>query len=156
MSKKNRRCGSCSACCEVLPIEEVSSPRYTRCEHQRGSYNCCSIYDERPSFCSTFKCAWLHGHFSIADRPNKIGCFVTSDRSSDFGDFLSFREIYPSSLHSQRVNALINRCLKNKINIVLIYVNGDREAKGSEEFLKGIRSVIDNSVLIPNSYPKHL
>jgi hypothetical protein len=156
MAKKNRRCGSCSACCEVLPIEEVDSPRYTACKHQRGSYNCCSIYPDRPSFCSKFKCAWLHGNFSIADRPNKIGCFVTSDRSSDFGDFLSFREIYPSSLHSHRVNTLINRCLKKKINIVLIYVNGEREARGSEEFLKGIRSVIDNSVLIENSYPKHL
>jgi hypothetical protein len=46
--------------------------------------------------------------------------------------------------------------LNKKINIVLIYVNGKREARGSEEFLKGIRSVIDNSVLIENSYPKHL
>jgi hypothetical protein len=156
MAKKNRRCGTCSACCEVLPVDEVESPRNTPCKHQKGGYNACQIYKNRPSFCSEFKCAWLHGHFSIADQPNNIGCFVTSDKSSKFGDFLSFREIYPSSLHSRRVNTLINKCLKKKINIVLIYVNGDREAKGSEEFLKGVRSILDNSTLIQNSYPKHL
>ena len=52
------KCGSCTACCRIFDIPELSKPAGKWCEHceiGRG----CQIYDSRPSVCKQFECFWL-------------------------------------------------------------------------------------------------
>ena len=56
--KDNRRCGSCTLCCKVLTVEELSKPNGKWCAHcvtGRG----CAIYDDRPNECRAFQCGYI-------------------------------------------------------------------------------------------------
>lgn len=70
------KCGSCTACCRVFAIPELSKPAGKWCQ------NCaigegCIIYDRRPSMCVDFACFWLEsfdqipGGLPIEARPDK-------------------------------------------------------------------------------------
>jgi len=51
-------CGTCTACCRIFDIPELSKPAGKWCDHcaiGRG----CQIYDSRPPICRGFKCLWL-------------------------------------------------------------------------------------------------
>jgi hypothetical protein len=53
-----RSCGTCSMCCKVYSIEELSKPAGRWCIHAvRGSG--CAIHAARPRACREFFCSWL-------------------------------------------------------------------------------------------------
>lgn len=79
-----RKCGSCTLCCKLLPVNEgfitpagrvdtFVKPAMTRCEHQCSKG--CRVYDKRPEACRLWSCAWLaggvhlprpdHGHYAV-------------------------------------------------------------------------------------------
>lgn len=68
-----RKCGSCSLCCKLLPQKELSKPALTRCEHQRHSEKgSCKIYEKRPPSCFLWSCAWLTREDTAAlSRPDR-------------------------------------------------------------------------------------
>lgn len=53
----DRKCGSCTLCCRLVPVKEIGKKANTRCEHQR--HTGCAIYQHRPSSCRLWSCAWL-------------------------------------------------------------------------------------------------
>lgn len=52
-----RECGTCTLCCELLPVLELSKKSNTRCDHQTATG--CAIYRTRPLSCALWSCAWL-------------------------------------------------------------------------------------------------
>ena len=55
----NRECGSCTACCEGwVSGEAYGEPFYTG-RHCHFLDKGCTIYQDRPSACAAFKCAWI-------------------------------------------------------------------------------------------------
>jgi hypothetical protein len=53
-----RSCGTCSLCCKVYSIKELSKPAGRWCIHAvRGSG--CTIHADRPRSCREFFCSWL-------------------------------------------------------------------------------------------------
>jgi hypothetical protein len=52
-------CGSCTACCRVYAIPEISKPAGTWCKHCAVGKGC-KVYAERPKRCVEFACEWLH------------------------------------------------------------------------------------------------
>ena len=51
-------CGSCTACCKLVGVEELAKPLDSWCAHcdkGRG----CRIYEERPPSCRGYACSWL-------------------------------------------------------------------------------------------------
>jgi len=53
-----RSCGTCSLCCKVYLIRELSKPAGRWCTHcVRGSG--CGIHPDRPRSCREFFCSWL-------------------------------------------------------------------------------------------------
>lgn len=54
----NRKCGSCTLCCKLVPTAEIGKPANTRCKHQRHSKGC-AIYAQRPWSCQVWNCRWL-------------------------------------------------------------------------------------------------
>ncbi len=55
-----RACGSCTLCCKVLEIGELSKPGGTWCPKCKVGKGC-SIYDDRPKACRAFHCGYLIG-----------------------------------------------------------------------------------------------
>lgn len=53
-----RVCGSCTACCKLMPVPTINKPAGQRCQHQRYGKGC-TIYANRPFACRTWSCAWL-------------------------------------------------------------------------------------------------
>jgi hypothetical protein len=53
----NRKCGGCTLCCRLVPVEELHKKGGERCKHQR--FNGCAIYASRPVSCRAWSCRWL-------------------------------------------------------------------------------------------------
>ncbi len=53
-----RQCGDCGLCCKLLAVDEIGKPPHQWCTHFAPGTGC-TIYDERPAACATFKCLWL-------------------------------------------------------------------------------------------------
>lgn len=56
-----RSCGTCTLCCRLPEIDQLSKPANTLC------VNCvmgkgCFIYEDRPDLCRDFLCAWMTDH----------------------------------------------------------------------------------------------
>ena len=83
-----RQCGSCQACCTLLPVKSLEKPSNTRCKHQRNGKGC-AIYRELETFspeCRIWSCRWLvdpdvalypikrpdHAHYVIDIAPDAI------------------------------------------------------------------------------------
>ena len=54
-----RHCESCSLCCKLLAVPDVTE-KGVWCRHARPGSGCgCAIYKERPEPCRDFHCLWL-------------------------------------------------------------------------------------------------
>ena len=53
-----RECGSCTLCCKVAAVEEVSKPNGIWCSHCVAGKRC-TIYQTRPPSCRSFYCQWM-------------------------------------------------------------------------------------------------
>ena len=53
-----RVCGTCTLCCKVAGVLELSKPMGVWCRHCQRNGGC-SIYDTRPASCRSFHCQWL-------------------------------------------------------------------------------------------------
>ena len=87
--EKQRSCGSCTECCNVLQVNDLTPPKPgdTDCTHQvrkrRGGRRLpkaggCAIYDQRPQSCQEYRCYWLEGLLEGRDRPDRLGMIVDS------------------------------------------------------------------------------
>jgi len=52
-----RSCGTCSLCCKVLPVAELSKPAGQWCIHSVAGSGC-AVHADRPQACRQFFCAW--------------------------------------------------------------------------------------------------
>jgi hypothetical protein len=55
---EGRACGSCSLCCKLMEIAELSKPRGRWCANVRKGSGC-AIYGTRPPSCAAFDCGYL-------------------------------------------------------------------------------------------------
>src|SRR5688572_10605312 len=77
-----RQCGSCQACCTLLPTREVPTLAGERCRHQRFGKGC-AIYDRRPLPCQLWSCRWLvEDDTADLSRPDRSGYVI--DMMPDF------------------------------------------------------------------------
>lgn len=56
---QGRSCGSCTLCCKVFRIQELSKPAGLLCSRSNIETGLCTDYQNRPSACRDFLCAWL-------------------------------------------------------------------------------------------------
>ena len=52
-------CGTCTLCCKVMAVPELSKPRDQwcgKCDKRGGG---CTVYETRPQSCREFECLWL-------------------------------------------------------------------------------------------------
>lgn len=53
-----KSCGTCTLCCKVMEIPELSKPAGQWCVHCKPGQGC-GIHAERPDHCRAFGCLWL-------------------------------------------------------------------------------------------------
>jgi len=58
MQEAGRSCGSCSLCCKLCAVVQLSKPAGQWCTHASPGSGC-KIHDRRPLACRQFFCAWL-------------------------------------------------------------------------------------------------
>lgn len=54
-----RECGSCSLCCKLIAVVELTKIEGSWCAHCKPGNQGCQIYENRPSSCRGFECGWL-------------------------------------------------------------------------------------------------
>ena len=82
----NRKCGSCTACCIWLGIEELKKFTGQKCKYLRGpayTHKRCGIYFNRPLACSTYECLWKSGWGKEEWQPHKSGILLTPYQNDD-------------------------------------------------------------------------
>jgi len=89
MTQWRRSCDGCTACCEVLGVEELKKQYYQPCSHcvNQG----CGIYNIRPRSCRNYYCLYLAG--LTAGRPDKYGVLYFLTRGTLIGNHTTL-EIY--------------------------------------------------------------
>ena len=69
MSTHNE-CGTCTLCCEILPIPEIPKPENVLCSNCTKNQGC-NIYSSRPKSCIDFRCLFIETDMVEELRPNK-------------------------------------------------------------------------------------
>jgi hypothetical protein len=109
------QCGECTACCDVLGIEELGKPFYSRCKHLAGGG--CGIYQDpnRPVACGTFRCAWHAGILGdgIDRRPDRCGLMFDINPQA-VPQVLNVWEVIPGALNQDRLQYLIKKMRDHK------------------------------------------
>lgn len=113
---KGRDCGDCSACCVSLRINEnnLKKDADTPCQHL-GKKGGCSIYEQRPSVCINWFCAWRHMR-NIGDewRPDRSGIIIRFDEQ---GFILQPTRDPLETLTSELCLGLVASCVSKNISI---------------------------------------
>ena len=95
-----RVCGNCTACCKTHGVFVLAKDSGTWCQHCNIG-NGCQIYNERPTECQEFKCAWLNGKAGGSNyRPDKIGIVPEHRKIPGIGMTMWFWEFKEGSLTS--------------------------------------------------------
>jgi hypothetical protein len=73
----NRRCGSCTLCCRLLPVRALAKPANQRCGHQFSGG--CKVYHRIgfPRECAIWSCRWLvDSETQGLGRPDRTGYVI--------------------------------------------------------------------------------
>lgn len=111
----DRICGTCTACCKTLGVEELNKLPGKPCKHQRGGKGC-NTYNDRPKSCREFSCEWLKGFGEENHRPNitKIVLDCRSLEDTDDGVILQMWEVENGALNSEYSTQILRFCMENK------------------------------------------
>ena len=71
-----RECGSCTLCCKLLGVDEISKPQGEWCSHCNIGVGC-KIYRDRPNECKNFTCMWIAELLPLEMKPNEVGAVFT-------------------------------------------------------------------------------
>lgn len=137
---KQRSCGSCNLCCDLLEINEISvegqafaKRAWSLCRHcdVKGKDGCCTIHATRPRTCRDYSCAWLMGFGGDDDRPDKVRVLVHPEESEGFGPMLNFNELEAgvTSSHPSAIRLLQHAKAVAWINAVSIVPSADAQRK---------------------------
>ncbi len=93
---KYLQCGDCNACCSGSLLGDAYGHEFGNgipcyfLTHQK-----CSIYEQRPSVCKDYQCAWSQGLFTKELKPNKSGILVSVERK-DNHQYLKVVDLIPN------------------------------------------------------------
>lgn len=83
---KFRPCGDCAACCEGHLIGTAHGNKYGN--HKPCVFlvsGLCSIYQQRPTSCHNYQCAWSQHLLPQKMRPDQCGVLVSVETNAETG-----------------------------------------------------------------------
>jgi hypothetical protein len=79
-----RECGSCSLCCKLIAIVELTKSAGKWCPHCAPGKGGCLIYQDRPPSCRDFHCGWLQSDLLGPEwKPTKSRMVISRDDDVD-------------------------------------------------------------------------
>lgn len=129
MSAPSRLCGTCTACCRVFAVPEVSKPLDGWCAHCEPTKGC-KIYDTRPTRCVEFQCLWLASQaqpgavLSEKLRPDRCKVVFAPSTNPSIMTAVTLPG-YPLAWMNKVVMTLIERFVKGGIAVAVGRPNAD-------------------------------
>lgn len=127
-----RECGTCTACCTTTQVLPFGKAPGVRCPHLLGQGSCgsCSVYQDRPSCCRVYRCAWLAGDVPEEHKPDQCGV-VAEILTKDGKPFLVDLSVAPGFLkHNRSVRDVVRYWRDRGVAILF-----DKALHGSREQL---------------------
>ena len=125
-----RTCGDCTACCTLLPIPEgivgnAAKPAGAACPHLRNEG--CGIYNDRPTACSRFRCAWLADQdWPDAWRPKQSGLLCLREILPDGRPGSLVQEVRSGALLEPKAKDILLALMYSCAVVVVIGPDGKR------------------------------
>ncbi|MEM9883228.1 MAG: hypothetical protein AAF800_09960 [Planctomycetota bacterium] len=119
MPPSARACGSCTACCHSLVIEELHKPAFADCAHACPHGGGCKAYHDRPASCRGFRCLWLDGHLTEDDRPDRLGVIFTTTHDDRVGVHPLVVEARPGAAQQPAVRRAVER-LRDRAPVLVL------------------------------------
>ena len=144
-SASARSCGSCTACCIVMSVNEIGKGMYETCEHLCGGG--CGIYASRPGSCRTFECQWLRGVLEVDGvidtemRPDACGVIFHYQPESAFGEVFTACEVEPGASGNGHAKSIIEG-LQEKFLVMIVTSSSDGENGPSERRFVGPQHLV--------------
>ena len=141
-----RQCGPCTACCNVMEVEEIKKPANVTCRHVIPTIGC-KIYEKRPDSCRAFACEWVNGNLTIEGgeigpdvlRPDKFGLMFAMRYKTIAGDVLAAWEVWPGAAEKSDCHDLL--VLLSERQLVLIFrIGKDRKFVGPPEQIEELKA----------------
>ena len=152
---QKRPCGECNMCCTAPAIEDhvleadenyLPKPACKECQFSNGKHGC-GIYNDRPSSCKDYQCAWSMGLIPAKHYPMKRGVCWTFQPDSQgvgaivVGHCLSVDDVVKDPYNIEIINGYV--AMRDKFNGVTV-----RDSKEVICFMangRGARADIDQS-----------
>jgi hypothetical protein len=113
-----RQCGTCTACCKVVGVEELNKPQNKWCTHCHIGHGC-MIYDTRPEGCKRFECLWLRGQTPEDLLPKD--CHVVLDATMDGRRVVAHVDsYYPDAYKTGRVGRYLHSIARAGLDVVVL------------------------------------
>lgn len=134
--KSKRECGECTLCCQYMSAE-VYGHRFSKGNPCHYLGNGCTIYKDRPSVCSDYKCFWLEDveHF-VPEwiKPSLSGIIITKRRWGKNKDKFYWAVVECGKpMRAEVLHWLLTFCEQNHIELEYEF-NFRMHRKGSQEF----------------------
>lgn len=112
-----RTCGGCTACCFTHEIKSIRKPLGSWCTHCVNGG--CAIYTTKPSACTKYRCAWLKGVGTEADRPDKVNAVFDLIEEDPFSGakVLEILEIKEGVSQQANMQTIIQDHLRSGANV---------------------------------------
>ena len=110
-------CGPCNVCCDVVGVDALGKPYYSRCPHLQcdSKTGGCGIYETRPHQCADYRCAWHLGLLGQRTDRRPLECGVLFQFEQDRGRWrLAVYETRPGALLTETTQFLIRLILTHK------------------------------------------
>lgn len=151
-----RACGSCSACCTVMSVNEIAKGMYETCEHLCGAG--CGIYASRPGSCRTFECQWLRGVLEVDGvidtemRPDACGVIFHYQPDSAFGEVFTACEVEPGASGTGHAKSIIEG-LGERFLVMIVTPSADGEKGPGERSFVGPQHLVTRATAVLWSRP---
>lgn len=99
-------CGTCTLCCELLPIKQLNKHHSKLCEFCIN--DSCSIYPTRPEECKNFKCLFLNRELPSKLRPDQT--HIIFEKIDDVDAYLML--VDPKYPEAYKANIVESFCLQ--------------------------------------------
>jgi hypothetical protein len=139
----NRTCGTCTMCCKLLGITELSKPRNEWCSHcdiGRG----CKAYEDRPESCRAFECLWLQVDAIPEDERLDHTRVVAFFPSTNDSVQVHVDPSRPLAWNAGVTGKILTKLAESKP--VLVTIGHDRKALGTKKVLRDLSVVIGDDL----------
>jgi Fe-S-cluster containining protein len=106
-----RKCEDCKLCCQGYVSGNVRGSWFGNLKPCKYLDDECTIYEERPSQCRNYYCAWAQELFPEWMRPDKTGVLISVEKDRE--NKLYLRVMYSSSKIDEKILDELNNFVRD-------------------------------------------